>query len=296
MKNLKVLVIGSDGQIGNYLFQRAKKLGITVFGSWFTTDLSQANRVFLDITKHEECLESISQIKPNIILFPAFNPNVDYCETNPNETKLTNLDPVPPILELCKKNNIKFIYYSSDYIFDGLAGPYEENINPNPISNYGLQKLQVETWIKEALDNYIIERVTWVYGWEILGKNFVVRMLNNLKDGKEVKAPIDQYANPTYAGNIANLTYELIKNNFSGIVNVSDGEWLNRYEFACAVAKFHNLNYKLIVPVKTSEFNQAAKRPLKGGFILNKIETLLNKKMSSLENSMALMQAEKGII
>ena len=83
---------------------------------------------------------------------------------------------------------------------------------------------------------------------------------------KELFIPCDQYSNPSYAGNIASHILKLIRMNFSGIIHVSDSDYMSKYEFALSTAKFHDLDYKLIKPIKTSETKQAAQRPLKSGF------------------------------
>jgi len=291
----KILIVGSCGQIGNYLFIRGKQRNRFVTGTYFTTEISGKNRIFMDITD-KKFFEYLEKFNPQIIIFPAFNPNVDFCETNKKETELVNIKPMPKVIEFCRKRKTKLVYYSTDYIFDGENGPYKEEAKANPLCVYGHQKLKVESMIKAELNNFIIARVTWVYGWELLGKNFVSRLVKSLNEGKEVQIPNDQFSNPTYAGNIATLTFDLLDIDYSGIINVSDCEIMSRYDFARAVAKFHKCNLDLLNPIETKSLNQSAKRPLKGGFVLDKIETLLEVKMKSLSESLKLMVSEEGII
>ncbi len=278
LMNTKILIIGASGFLGYSLFQKFSK-NFDILGTYYsnkTKDLVHLN--FLD---QNELNSIISEFKPSVILLPAAMPNVEYCEINFDDCWKYNVKGPLNIINLLKKSNIKLVFYSSDYIFDGKNGPYSESDLPNPLNNYGKAKLETENNIKSNLSNYLIIRTTIVYGWERNRKNFIYRLIDTLKDHKILKVPKDQIGTPTYVEDLAEATLQLVQKDQIGIFNVVGSELISRYQFSLIAADIFDLDPTLIIPVYTKDLGQVAARPLNAGLKIDKLLRTINVKMST---------------
>lgn len=269
---MKVFIIGASGLVGSHCLNVFKSNNVEVIGTHYSYVVN--NTIYFN-PLDDKCINYLNEFKPDVIVHCGALTNVDYCEENINESYSLTVESTKKIVDYCSLSNSKLVYFSTDYVFDGFDGPYKEIASVKPVNIYGMHKLHAETLVTQ-LKNYIIARITNVYGEEERDKNFISRLIFILESNekKEIKLPIDQYATPVYAGDVAKMIYILVQNNKNGIYNLSSTDYYNRFSLACKVKSFYpeNNNLKLI-PVISSELNQKAKRPLKGG--------LLNIKFSS---------------
>lgn len=265
---MKVLLIGASGLVGAHCLRYFKEKNIEVVGTY--RNYKVANTFFFD-PSFENCFDFLNEnsFKPDSIIHCGALTNVDYCEDNLVESYSLTVKSTETIANYCKKNKIKLIYLSTDYVFDGLAGPYLETENTNPINVYGKHKLEAEKIVQE-LGNYIIARITNVYGEEERSKNFIAHLISIINTGadKTLKLPLDQFATPIYAGDIAKMIYLLLLENKNGIYNLSSTDYYSRYQLAKKVKSFYNnLTNLNLEPVSTKLLNQRARRPLNGGLL-----------------------------
>jgi len=283
----KVLIVGASGQVGSALFDVLKD-SFNLEGTYLNQ--KKDNFIHLDITNSEEVAATIGSHKPDIVILTAALTHVDYCETHQDEAFRINVNGTRHVADACISNNSKLVYLSTDYVFDGRNGPYTEEAVPNPINYYGKTKLEAENIVRKLTD-YLVVRTTGVFDFGYDQKNFVVRLINNLTSSKEVKVPDDQFANPTLATFLASCIKMLLEKDSRGIYNVAGGEYLSRYSFAIKVANFFGLDTNLIIPMKTSLLKQEAKRPLKGGLVLDKIKHELNVTPPTVVESLEMRSA-----
>lgn len=288
----KILIIGSQGLVGSHLLR--------VFGNQpeyevVGTDMGggkTGNYKVLDIRDKEKAQKIIFDFLPDVIFLPAAIPNVELCETNPEETMATNIYGTKNIIEAAAKINALFVFFSSDYVFDGKTGDYKEDDAPNPISEYGRQKLEIEEEIKNKSKNYIIVRSTGIFGWHPGRKNYVLQVVDRLSSGGEVTAPIDQIYCSTYAMELAEAIYELIKQDKNGIFHIVGNEAVDRLSFAKKIAKVFNLPEEKIKGTTTDKMNLKAKRPKNSSLNIFKLASC-GIKMSNLEDALQKMKDEK---
>lgn len=266
---MRIFIVGASGFVGRIIFEYLSGEYET-YGSFYSNPVE--GLIHLDMTDQKEVKEILTSLKPDIIIHPAANPNVEYCEAHPKETWQVNVEGSRNLIETARDIGAKFVYFSSDYVFDGTNGPYSEDDVPNPINEYGLQKLAVEKLIKNSMENYLIIRITIVYGWEQRGKNFVMGLIKNLKNGRFMNIPFDQIGSPTYVNNMVQVVKELIESDKIGIYHVAGTNLMDRYTFAKNIAEIFGLDENLLIPVTTNQLGQIAKRPLKAGMKIDKVQ------------------------
>lgn len=287
------LIIGASGQVGEHLVRAASDAGLEAIGTYHSRPVPGMQR--LDIRSQPETQLLITKVRPTVVYLPASLSNVDYCELHPEEGYATNIVGVRNVLQIVNDVGAKLVYFSSDYIFDGKAGPYREDDPANPICEYGRQKLMAEHYVALHARDYLIVRTTVVYGWERQGKNFIYRLLDTLKAGQILKVPVDQIGSPTYASNLAQAVLELALSDAKGVYHVVGLERVTRYEFACEAASVFGLDGSLIQPVATSELGQAAPRPLNAGMVAEKAAAKLTVPLIGYREGLRVMASERGV-
>ncbi|MCK5233725.1 MAG: SDR family oxidoreductase [Candidatus Aenigmarchaeota archaeon] len=289
---MRIIVVGASGLIGNIAFKEfSMDPAYDVFGTYFSQNTE--GLLHLDMMDKKEVGEVMSEINPDIIFHPAANANAEYCESHPVETRKTNVDGSRNLIEAAKETGAKLVFFSSDYVFDGLDGPYSEEDAPNPINEYGRQKLEIENLIRNALSNYLIIRTTVVYGWELKGKNFVIQVIRNLSNNLKMNVANDQFGSPTYANNMVQIVKELVGLNKTGLYNVVGRDVMDRYSFAKKVTGVFGLNADLIAPTTTDKLGQKAKRPMKAGMKTTKVQNVVTTHILCVDDGLKEMKKEQ---
>lgn len=267
---MKILVVGASGLIGSQLFRWATHEGHSVVG----TQRSQNHDHFagLDIGDYQACHSLVRQLQPEVTICCAAWPWVDGCEGDRRRAFKENCDNPTTLAKLSQDRGSRFVYISTSYVFDGEEGPYSESATPNPISSYGESKLAGENKVREATGgDAIIARTMGVYGPEKLRKNFVYQVHDNLKVGRQMKIPADQFGNATSSDGFSRMLLALIAANARGIWNIAGPDpTLSRKAFAERIARQYSLNERLLEFVPTESLGQAAKRPEQGGLLIDK--------------------------
>lgn len=271
---MKVFISGASGLVGGNCLKYFKEMGWNVIGShlsFVTEDTVFYNTLEPD---HVDNFD-VMTFRPDVIVHCGALTHVDYCEANPEESYEKTVQSTRNLIALSKACHAKFVFISTDYVFDGNNGPYREDAPVNPLSVYARHKLEAEQLSIKELEQTLVLRVTNVYGDEIRNKNFVARIMEQCKEGKKLilKLPYDQFASPANAWDIARAMYVLLKDHKQGIYHIAGSDYMNRVELALRVLSyFPEATYDL-VPVSTAEMNQPAARPLLGGFVKMKFAT-----------------------
>ncbi len=238
------LILGADGLVGRALRRIVPAMALT--------------HNDLDINDYNSAVKIFDAQRPKIVYLAAANANVDACEDK--KTDAVNVGATIMTLRLCEMFDAKLVWFSSAYVFNGLSRvPYEEGHPTDPVQHYGYQKETVERHILHSGHRALIVRTVGVYGSEPRNKNFVKSVAASVSTGKKVFAPIDQYMNPIYAVDLAELTVRLAQK-YYGIWHVAGNDTVNKYEFALEVAKFFGKE-KLVEGVTSDSIKQKANRP-----------------------------------
>ena len=268
---MKVFVTGGSGLVGSNIMSCFENKECVIVGSHLNYPTS--NTVFFDtIDINNNANFDLFSYDPDVIIHCGAMTNVDFAEENEENSYLHTVKSTNNLIEIAKKNNAKFIYISSDYVFNGNKGFYIESDSPDPINNYGKHKLEAERNVEDAINNFLILRITNVYGKEERNKNFVSRLINQIKDKQNIhlSLPFDQYATPINASDIARALWVLIENNSKGIYHLASTDYLNRCQLAEKIFKHFDYDNFLINRLETKSLQQKALRPLLGGMSASK--------------------------
>jgi len=294
----RILICGANGLLGQRLaLMLSTQDDYEVLNTSIERSFVFDNRLFdynqLDITNRSDVKSLASSFQPDIIFNAAAATNVDWCESNREEAWKANVTAVENLVDAARKVGAKLVHVSTDYVFDGKNGPYDEDAKPNPIGYYGKTKLASENALLVAGIPYVILRTIVLYGNGIGVKaNFAIWVINNLKAGKQITVVDDQLGNPTFVGDLAMAMIKAFELNREGIFHVGGGEQLSRYDFAKRTAEVFALDSSLIKKIKTSDLKQASPRPMVSGFITLKAETQLGMHFLNATEGLALLKHE----
>jgi dTDP-4-dehydrorhamnose reductase len=210
----------------------------------------------------------VTRHEPAAVICAAAIPSVERCELEPAETRAVNVTGTLALADVSRAAGATFVFLSSEYVFDGEDGPYLEDDAVAPINEYGRQKVAVESALAERGDDWIVARVSCVYGHEARRKNFLYQLLDALGQGRELKVPSDQIGTPTEASNAANAIRDLWSAGERGIFHVVGADRLIRSDFGVIAAEELGLDPTLVRPTPTDELGLAARRP-RGAGLLN---------------------------
>ena len=267
-----ILILGASGLVGGNCLRYFKtKKEYKVLGTYFSYPTEETVK-YNTLNPNDPENADIESFNPDVILHCGALTWVDYCEENPEESWDKTVKSTHEAVNLSKKFNAKLIYISTDYVFDGKDGPYLESAPLNPLSIYGKHKLEAENYVQQELKEFLILRITNVYGDEERNKNFIARMLQNAigDEPLEIKLPFDQYATPVNAADIARAMYLLLGENKNGIYHIASTDFVNRMQLAQTVLKHFSEHKVKLIPIDTETLNPPAKRPLIGGLIAQK--------------------------
>jgi len=265
----KVLITGSNGLLGQSLirlFQKKFRILSTGIEDAAELKMSEHNYQILDITDIEKCKVVIDGFKPDVIVNAASFTNVDECENQKELCWQINVKAVENLANLARRYDIHLIHYSTDYVFNGKNGPYQETDRPQPLGYYGKSKLASENVLRQIGCPFSIIRTCVLYGTgQAVKKNFFLWVLENLQNKKTISVVTDQFNNPTLAEDLASGSLLMIEKAAVGLYHLAGEEYLNRFDFASMIARIFELPADRIKPIKTSQLKQSAPRPLLGG-------------------------------
>jgi len=275
---MKVLVIGSDGQLG-LEFQKISNSYDSL--SWVFSTIKT-----LDLLKLDAISFFLNNINPSVIVNCAAYTSVDKAETESKLANTINYKAVDIISKWTNENNKKLIHVSTDYVFDGLSKlSLSESSITNPVNEYGRSKLKGEQACFKNDPNSIVIRTSWLYS--SFKKNFVKTMIDLMKKNHLVKVVNDQIGSPTYAYDLTKVIIEIIINskNKSGLFHYSNEGEISWFEFARSIREMYNLDCK-IIGVSSKEFKTIAKRPKYSLLDKTKIKKTFNLEIPNYKKSL----------
>lgn len=278
---MKVLVTGVKGQLGYDVVNELEKRGMEAVG----VDIQE-----MDITDAAGVDRVIKAAAPDAVIHCAAYTAVDAAEENEEVCRRVNADGPRNIAKVCKDLDIKMIYISTDYVFDGQGErPWEPEDKQSPKSVYGQTKYEGELAVQETLDKYFIVRIAWVFG--INGKNFVKTMLRLAETHDTITVVNDQFGSPTYTYDLAKLLVDMIQTEKYGVYHATNEGFCSWYDFACSIFKEAGVKVN-VVPVTSAEYGAKANRPMNSRMSKEKLTQNGFERLPSWEDALKRYIAE----
>jgi dTDP-4-dehydrorhamnose reductase len=299
MKKGKVLITGSNGLLGQAvtaIFTRESDFEL-ILTSVEEKSFMGLESIYhqLDITSKEQVKSAISKHQPDVVLNCAAFTDVDKCETERELCWKLNVDAIKNLIIATRPHNIKLVHISTDYIFDGKNGPYDEEAIPNPVSFYGRSKLAAENAVFASGINAAIVRTMVLFGvGQNVKPNFAVWLINKLTAKEKVNIVDDQIGNSTIVDNLAFGILKVIESEQSGIFNIAGKDIESRLDFTYKLCEVFGFDKGLINKIKTASLNQPAQRPLNSGLITLKAQTELQFKPFDTMEALQLLKFQLG--
>lgn len=295
----RILTTGSNGLLGQKITERilqTKQFDLVATSKGanrYPTNegYTYAEMNILDPENVEEVLEAY---RPDAIIHTAAMTNVDTCEAQPELAYRLNVEAVKTLIAICEKKQIQLIHLSTDFIFDGASGPYDETAEPSPLSHYGLTKVQAEEAVSASSCNWVIIRTILVYGIvsDMSRSNIVLWAKNALEKGDSINVVNDQWRMPTLAEDLATGCLLSVEKEAHGIYHISGKDMMSVAELVVRVADYWQLDRSPVKEISSESLNQKAKRPVKTGFILDKAFKDLGYAPHSFEEGLQLFDRQ----
>lgn len=278
MKNKKkVIITGAKGLFGKALLGVLKKdFELYPFSSQRSLNKDGFIYTQADVTDIEVIERVFEKIKPDIVIHAASLGNVDFCEKNQARAYAVNVKGTGNIIAACEALGAKIYFTSSNAVFDGIKAPYAENSKVSPVNYYGKTKVLAEELVRDSGLDYVIARLTLMYGWNnpTQRANPVTWLLGKLKNKESVKLVNDTYVNPILNTQAAEYFLKLLLLNVSGVFHVAGGERINRYDLGIKTAEIFGYDTSLIEAVDSDYFFGIAKRMPDTTYVTSKLEEI----------------------
>jgi dTDP-4-dehydrorhamnose reductase len=283
-----IVVTGASGLLGVSVVTVARDLGREVVGIAHRNLLRvPETRIFgVDLTDRKAVGALFAPLQPKSIIHCAAATNVDWCEDHPEVAEQVNVQASSFLAEIAQELNARFVYISTDSVFDGKRGNYSETDQPAPLSVYAKSKWRGEQEVLRRHSSPLIVRVN-IYGWNTQPKHSLAEwVLDEIGAGKRVRGFADVYFCPLLANHLAEVLLTMLDRGLSGIYHVVSSERISKYDFAKRVAMTFNLGMDCVMPMSILAAKLRAPRPIDPSLNTAKIRAALGRPMPDVDTGL----------
>ncbi|MDA8566826.1 SDR family oxidoreductase [Schleiferiaceae bacterium] len=298
---MKILYTGANGLLGQKISAATPQYSNHAFlatarGKNRTKNLGTASYASMDITDRQGIENVLSEFRPDVIIHGAAMTHVDECEQHKELAYNLNVVGTQNIVDAAKELGAHVVHISTDFIFDGQDGPYNEEGIPNPVSYYGETKLQAEH-IVQTVDSWSILRTVLVIGIaeDLSRSNIVLWAKGALEKAQPIRVVDDQFRTPTLAEDLAQGALLAATQRAQGIFNISGPDFMSIYELVESVAEHFGLSMATVTRVDSSTLNQPAVRPPRTGFYISKAVENLGYRPHSFKEALEIIAQQAGL-
>lgn len=277
---MRILVTGANGLVGTkvleLLLREQSHEPLAAYHQARTNEyLGDVPFWWLDTGQQEDVARVLDEARPDAVIHAGAFTAVDAAERDRDAAWAANAVGTTNLAHACAASRIRLVYLSTEYVFDGTAGPYRETDPVNPLGWYAKTKEAGEQAVMAAGGSHAIARTTVVYGYAAhVRANFVLWLVGKLRAGERVSIVADQIGSPTLADNLAEMVVALATSREQGIFNTAGAEVISRLEFSRQIAQVFGLDASLIDPTTTAALGQAAPRPLQAGLVMDRFRAV----------------------
>jgi len=288
---MKFLITGAAGLVGSQVVKDLVDQNHTVYSCYHEQKPSHGIPIQLDLTDSDKIIQTLQETKPDRIIHLAAMTNVDLCETEKELATLLNVKATETLAKQAAKQNIFFVYVSTDYVFDGINGMKKEDDPTNPLGFYGQSKLEGELTLNKLASGWCIARTSTPFGIH-KKKSFPLWIKESLESKKEIPVLVDQFTSPTFIPNLSKMLIEVATRQITGVIHLAGSTRISRYELAVLVAKKLNLDKSLLKSTRIDKMNWKAQRPKDSSLDVSLATKILNEKPQNIEQSLELFFSE----
>lgn len=271
------LIIGASGFIGSHLYERCKRDGIDVVGTYYihanNSEWIKFDICFDDLSSF--CARYLNGKIPDVVIICGANGDIDSCKSNETKSNLLNVVGTQRILGQADAMGVKCVFLSSEAVFDGTKGMYTEEDAVNPITVYGKQKVQVEQYIIHNIKDYLVFRISRAVGNRFGEKDIFDEFYHKIVQKKEIVCLKDQSFCITEIDDIAQGILGAMDQNLTGLYHLSSGNYISRYELARLYSEKMFGGYGNITERSYSEISFLDNRHIYGGLHGGKLEQIV---------------------
>ncbi len=297
MKKKCILITGANGLLGQKLvtlLSRDSSLDIVATAKGPSRLGAPYAYTELDITDPARVASVFNDTRPDVVIHAAAMTNIDQCEADKEGCWSRNVTAVRLLTEACRLHHTFFLHLSTDFVFDGKAGPYHEADLPNPLNFYGWSKYAAEKTVAGSGTRWAIARTVLVYGIvpDMSRSNLILWVKKSLEQNQPVRVVNDQWRTPTLAEDLAIGCARIAGREAEGIFHLSGKDLLTPYQMALHTAGYFGLDASLISAAASSDFPGQPPRPPRTGFVLDKARTVLGYEPRSFEEGIAVLAGQ----
>lgn len=287
---VRTAIIGASGFVGRHLFARFRTVDPETVGTSFLHGVGGLE--YFDVRTPDLASLRLQERGVRAVLIASAKANVGYCQENAEDAAAVNVSGTLELIRQAVRLKLQPIFISSDYVFDGLTGDHDDDAPTNPSTEYGRQKQTVENELPRISDNYLILRLSKIYGDQKGDGTLIDDLANSLMNGREVRAATDQRFSPTYVDDLVSAIAKIQERGLGGVLNVSAPTSYSRFEVAVAVARELGLPASRVTPVRLHDFPGMSYRPLNTSLLCSRLAAEVGAEFTPIERHIASVAAQ----
>ncbi len=292
---IRYVITGASGFLGGYLLSLCDpQEAVGVYGSHRPAE-SGRRWLRCDFSRPEAAAEKIAALEPQICIHAAAKSNLDWCEKNPREARRVNTESAVVLARRCQEVGCRFVFISTDMVFDGRRGNYGESDAPSPINWYGRTKVEAEERVLAAHPEALVARMALIYGFPYFrdhGGSFLSWLVGRLEQGQPAPLFTDQFRTPVEVGEAAQAVLALAGAGAKGIVHIAGSERLDRLTFGRYVCESFGYDPALLQRTVMAEIPSQAPRPRDLSLQTGRLQQLLGRRLSGCREGLARLSRE----
>jgi dTDP-4-dehydrorhamnose reductase len=283
-----LVVTGASGLLGASVLRSAVELGWETVGFCHQHVIRDPTMqvVSVDLTDDSAIRKILFDLRPDAIVHCAAATNVDWCEDNPRQAEAINVQASAVLAEIASALNARFVYVSTDSVFDGKKGDYVETDEPAPLNVYARSKLAGERETLRRNTAAIVARVS-IYGWNAQNKDSLAEwVLRRLEGGEHVPGFTDVFFTPILVNDLVPVLFAMLQHELSGLYHVAGSERISKFGFARRLATVFGFDPARVTPCQVKDMRLNAARPLDVSLNTEKVRTALGRSMPDVDSGL----------